>query len=40
MEKPAGNYIYADRNNDLERAIVQKQECGKRESGIYSSGTS
>ena len=25
MEKPAGNYIYADRNNDLERAIVQNR---------------
>lgn len=25
MEKPAGNYIYADRNNDLERDIVQKR---------------
>ena len=24
-EKPAGNYIYADRNNDLERAIVQNR---------------
>lgn len=25
MEKPAGNYIYADRNNDLEREIVQNR---------------
>ncbi len=25
MEKPAGNYIYADRNNDLERDIVQNR---------------
>lgn len=25
MEKPARNYIYADRNNDLERAIVQNR---------------
>lgn len=25
-EKPAGNYIYADRNNDLERAIVQNRK--------------
>lgn len=25
MEKPTGNYIYADRNNDLERAIVQNR---------------
>lgn len=25
MEKPAGNYIHADRNNDLERAIVQNR---------------
>lgn len=25
MEKPAGNYIYADRNNDLERAIEQNR---------------
>ncbi len=24
-EKPAGNYIYADRNNDLEREIVQNR---------------
>lgn len=24
-EKPAGNYIYADRNNDLERSIVQNR---------------
>lgn len=24
-EKPAGNYIYADRNNDFERAIVQNR---------------
>jgi DNA mismatch repair protein MutL len=24
-ENPAGNYIYADRNNDLERAIVQNR---------------
>lgn len=24
-EKPAGNYIYVDRNNDLERAIVQNR---------------
>lgn len=24
-EKPEGNYIYADRNNDLERAIVQNR---------------
>lgn len=24
-EKPAGNYIYADRNNDLERAIVENR---------------
>lgn len=24
-EKPAGNYIYADRNNNLERAIVQNR---------------
>ena len=24
-EKPAGNYIYADRNNDLERAVVQNR---------------
>lgn len=24
-EKPAGNYIYADRNNDLERSIVQSR---------------
>ena len=24
-EKPAGNYIYSDRNNDLERAIVQNR---------------
>lgn len=25
MEKPAGNYIYADRNNDFEREIVQNR---------------
>ena len=34
-EKPAGNYIYADRNNDLERAIVQNRNV-VNESPAYS----
>ena len=34
-EKPAGNYIYADRNNDLERSIVQNRNV-VNESSAYT----
>ena len=34
-EKPAGNYIYADRNNDLEREIVQNRNV-VNESPVYT----
>lgn len=37
-EKPAGNYIYADRNNDLERAIVQNRNV-VNESPAYTAPT-
>lgn len=38
-EKPAGNYIYADRNNDLERAIVQNRNV-VNESPAYTASAS